>query len=122
MVAACALTAALMCASGGTFALFSLLCRSIGVNPLGYKAPAADRSLTTYSYKPQGQASRGPPVASAPASSTGVAGKLKAAFQRRAWLQQTLMVVAIAATSMVLGDGVFTPAISGAYACCVGPW
>jgi KUP system potassium uptake protein len=98
---------------GGTFALFSLVCRSTGINPLGHKAPAADRSLATYSYQPQEQRRHEPPEASTPASPTGVAGKLQEAFQNKVWLQKALMVAAVVATSMVLGDGVFTPAISG---------
>ena len=85
--------------------MFSLLCRSIGINPLGSQAPEADRNLATYSYLAQQEAS--------PATPSATARRLKRAFKSSPWLQKALMMVTITATCMVLGDGVFTPAISG---------
>ncbi|KAG2611450.1 hypothetical protein PVAP13_4KG170000 [Panicum virgatum] len=77
---------------GGTFALYSLICRRVGAGLL----PGAGDDL-------KGQ--RGG-AALPPASS------VRTALQQRRELQWLLLLFALLGTSMVIGDGVLTPAVS----------
>ena len=84
--------------SGGTFALYSLLCRHAKFNLLPNQQ-AADEELSSYKYGPSSQA-----VASSP---------LKRFLEKHKRLRTALLVVVLFGACMVIGDGVLTPAISG---------
>ncbi|KAG0501818.1 hypothetical protein HPP92_001890 [Vanilla planifolia] len=83
---------------GGTFALYSLLCRhaKFGMLP---NQQAADEELSTY-YRP-GYASRS--MASSP---------FKRFLEKHKKIRTTLLLVVLFGACMVIGDGVLTPAIS----------
>lgn len=85
---------------GGTFALYSLLCRHARVNSLP-NCQLADEELSEYK---KDVSSLGPK------SSFG--SKLKSTLERYRVLQRFLLVLALIGTCMVIGDGVLTPAIS----------
>ncbi|KAL9240930.1 hypothetical protein vseg_015095 [Gypsophila vaccaria] len=84
---------------GGTFALYSLLCRHARVNLIP-NGQLADEELSEYNYdvvdRPQ----------------TGLGLRLKSTLERHRVLQKFLLVLALIGTCMVIGDGVLTPAIS----------
>ncbi|XP_028780243.1 potassium transporter 4 [Neltuma alba] len=82
---------------GGTFALYSLLCRHAKFNLLPNQQ-AADEELSSYKYGPSSQA-----VNSSP---------LKRFLERHKRLRTALLVVVLFGACMVIGDGVLTPAIS----------
>ncbi|TKY62955.1 Potassium transporter 4 [Spatholobus suberectus] len=82
---------------GGTFALYSLLCRHAKFNLLPNQQ-AADEELSSYKYGPSSQA-----VASSP---------LKRFLEKHKRLRTALLVVVLFGACMVIGDGVLTPAIS----------
>lgn len=84
--------------SGGTFALYSLLCRHAKFSLLPNQQ-AADEELSAYKYGPSSQV-----VASSP---------LKRFLEKHKRLRTALLVVVLLGASMVIGDGVLTPAISG---------
>ncbi|KAF6134020.1 hypothetical protein GIB67_038311 [Kingdonia uniflora] len=83
---------------GGTFALYSLLCRHVKFSLLPNQQ-AADEELSTYNYGPSSLAI----VASSP---------LKRFFEKHKKLRTALLVVVLFAACMLIGDGVLTPAIS----------
>ncbi|KAH1204883.1 Potassium transporter 4 [Glycine max] len=83
---------------GGTFALYSLLCRHAKFNLLPNQQ-AADEELSSYKYGPSSQA-----IASSP---------LKRFLEKHKRLRTALLVVVLFGACMVIGDGVLTPAISG---------
>ncbi|XP_030513363.1 potassium transporter 6-like isoform X1 [Rhodamnia argentea] len=85
---------------GGTFALYSLLCRHARVNPLP-SCQVVDEELSEY--KKDG-------VGLSPKTSSG--SRLKSTLERRRVLQRLLLVLALIGTCMVIGDGVLTPSIS----------
>lgn len=87
---------------GGTFALYSLLCRHAKVNPLP-SFQSADEDLSTYK-----KDSMMNPLPLA--SSFGV--RLKDSLERYRVLQRCLLVLALLGACMVIGDGILTPAIS----------
>ncbi|KAH7847816.1 hypothetical protein Vadar_030546 [Vaccinium darrowii] len=80
---------------GGTFALYSLLCRHARVSTLP-NCQLADEELSEY--KKDGDKT--------PCSS------LKSTLEKHRVLQRLLLVLALIGTCMVIGDGVLTPAIS----------
>ncbi|KAM7279214.1 hypothetical protein ACFE04_006348 [Oxalis oulophora] len=86
---------------GGTFALYSLLCRHARVSSLP-NCQIADEELSEYkkdeflSNEIEGFAKSG----------------LKLIFEKSKLLQKLLLVLALIGTSMVIGDGVLTPALS----------
>ncbi|XP_073046130.1 potassium transporter 4-like [Primulina eburnea] len=82
---------------GGTFALYSLLCRhgKFGLLP---NQQTADEELSAYKYGPLGQ------------SSTSLA--LKRFLERHKRLRTGLLLVVLLGAGMVIGDGVVTPAMS----------
>ncbi|CAD6337039.1 unnamed protein product [Miscanthus lutarioriparius] len=84
---------------GGTFALYSLICRRVraGLLPGVGDSSAADDDL-----KEQRDGALLPPPAST----------VRAALQQRRELQWLLLLFALLGTSMVIGDGVLTPAVS----------
>ncbi|KAJ8758984.1 hypothetical protein K2173_003222 [Erythroxylum novogranatense] len=85
---------------GGTFALYSLLCRHARVNSLP-NCQVADEEL--YEYKKDN-------VSLSPKTSFG--SRLKSTLEKHRVLQRILLVLALIGTCMVIGDGVLTPAIS----------
>jgi fucose permease len=82
---------------GGTFALYSLLCRHAKFSLLPNQQ-SADEELSTY-YQP------------------GVGGiissPLKRFLEKHRKLRTCLLLFVLFGACMVIGDGVFTPAISG---------
>uniref|UniRef100_A0A9I9D2A7 Potassium transporter n=1 Tax=Cucumis melo TaxID=3656 RepID=A0A9I9D2A7_CUCME len=85
---------------GGTFALYSLLCRHARVSSLP-NTQLADSELTEYKMNVLG-----------PSSQQSFGFKLKSALEKRRVLQKFLLVLALIGTCMVIGDGILTPAIS----------
>ncbi|KAF3792045.1 Potassium transporter 8 [Nymphaea thermarum] len=81
---------------GGTFALYSLLCRHarVGFLPNGQ---LADEALSTYKKE-------------LPSASGG--SKVKMVLEKHRFLQNVLLILALLGACMVIGDGVLTPAIS----------
>ena len=84
--------------SGGTFALYSLLCRHAKFSLLPNQQ-AADEELSSYKYGPSTHA-----MASSP---------LKRFLEKHKRLRTALLIIVLFGASMVIGDGVLTPAISG---------
>ena len=85
---------------GGTFALYSLLCRHARVSSLP-NCQSVDEELSTYKDITE------------PNNQTNFGSRLKSALERHRVLQKCLLVLALIGTCMVIGDGVLTPAISG---------
>ncbi|KAA8529551.1 hypothetical protein F0562_033650 [Nyssa sinensis] len=83
---------------GGTFALYSLLCRHARVSSLP-NGQLADEELSTYK------------DITVP-SPTSFGSRLKSTLERHKVLQKCLLVLALVGACMVIGDGVLTPAIS----------
>nr|XP_018634094.1 potassium transporter 6-like isoform X3 [Nicotiana tomentosiformis] len=84
---------------GGTFALYSLLCRHAKLNPLP-SFQLADEELSTYNKDINTHAP------------TTFGAKVKSTLERYRVLQRFLLVLALIGASMVIGDGILTPAIS----------
>eukprot|EP01018_Ginkgo_biloba_P006315 Gb_07512 [translate_table: standard] len=83
---------------GGTFALYSLICRHAKVS-LVPNQQAEDRELSSYKLElPSKQVKR--------------ALKIKDAIEQSSFAKTSLLVVALLGTCMVIGDGVLTPCIS----------
>ncbi|WOL13604.1 hypothetical protein Cni_G22374 [Canna indica] len=89
---------------GGTFALYSLLCRHarVGFLPNGQ---LADEELSTYKKMDGGGATP-------PSGGVAAASRIKLLLERHQVLQRLLLILALLGTCMVIGDGVLTPAIS----------
>ncbi|XP_021293521.1 potassium transporter 6-like [Herrania umbratica] len=85
---------------GGTFALYSLLCRHARVNSLP-NCQLADEELIEY---------KKDSIGVAPKSTFG--SSLKSTLEKHRVLQRFLLVLALIGTCMVIGDGILTPAIS----------
>lgn len=86
---------------GGTFALYSLLCRHARVSSLP-NCQLADEELSEYTKDEIVSASK-----------THAGSSLKTTLEKYRVLQNMLLVLALIGTCMVIGDGVLTPAISG---------
>lgn len=86
---------------GGTFALYSLLCRHARVSSLP-NCQVADEEISDYKKDSIGLA-----------PNTGLGSSLKSTLERHRVLQRFLLVLALIGTCMVIGDGVLTPALSG---------
>ncbi|CAK9161321.1 unnamed protein product [Ilex paraguariensis] len=84
---------------GGTFALYSLLCRHARVSTLPNNQ-LADEELSEY--KNDGIVS----------SNKGLGLSLRSTLEKHRVLQKILLILALIGTCMVIGDGVLTPAIS----------
>ncbi|CAD6216688.1 unnamed protein product [Miscanthus lutarioriparius] len=82
---------------GGTFALYSLICRHANVSLLPNRQ-VADEELSTYRLE-------------RPPEAAGRSG-IKAWLEKHKNLHTALLVVVMIGTCMVIGDGVLTPAIS----------
>jgi KUP system potassium uptake protein len=85
---------------GGTFALYSLLCRHARLSSLP-NCQVADEDLSEYT-KDGIESDRG-----------NIGWRLKSTLEKYRVLQRLLLVLALIGTCMVIGDGVLTPAISG---------
>ncbi|GAB2297332.1 Potassium transporter 6 [Dionaea muscipula] len=85
---------------GGTFALYTLLCRNARVNSLP-NCQLADEELSEYKKD----------VIMDPIPSS-FGSRLKSTLEKHRVLQKFLLVLALIGTCMVIGDGVLTPAIS----------
>ncbi|XP_041011030.1 potassium transporter 6-like [Juglans microcarpa x Juglans regia] len=85
---------------GGTFALYSLLCRHARVSSLP-NCQVADEELSEYKKESIGLAPE-----------TGFGSRLKSTLEKHKVLQRFLLVLALIGACMVIGDGVLTPAIS----------
>ncbi|KAK2994088.1 hypothetical protein RJ640_024352 [Escallonia rubra] len=88
---------------GGTFALYSLLCRHARVSTLP-NGQLADEDLSEY--KNNGIAT----------VSKGLGNNLKLTLEKHRVLRTILLVLALIGACMVIGDGVLTPALSGSEA------
>jgi len=86
---------------GGTFALYSLLCRHAKVGLLP-NCQLADEELSEYKNHSCGVAAE-----------RSLASSLKTLLERHKVLQRILLVLALLGTCMVIGVGVLKPAISG---------
>lgn len=84
---------------GGTFALYSLLCRHARVSTLP-NGQVADEDL--YEYKKDEILS----------ADEGFGLRLRSTLEKHKFLQRILLVLALIGACMVIGDGVLTPAIS----------
>ncbi|KAM7477464.1 hypothetical protein LguiA_025677 [Lonicera macranthoides] len=85
---------------GGTFALYSLICRYAKVSLIPNEQPE-DRELSNYSL-----------VDSTPATQLKRAHKIKHKLEHSFMAQLMLFLLTILGTSMVIGDGILTPCIS----------
>ncbi|PNY09990.1 potassium transporter 8-like protein [Trifolium pratense] len=85
---------------GGTFALYSLLCRHARVS-LMPNTQLADEDLTQYTMDETIEINK-----------KNVGSSLKSLLEKHRVLQKVLLVLALIGTCMVIGDGVLTPAIS----------
>eukprot|EP01018_Ginkgo_biloba_P020420 Gb_34361 [translate_table: standard] len=84
---------------GGTFALYSLICRHAKVNTIPNQHPT-DKELTTYSQSE--------------IDGKSVAARTKRWLEKKSYRQNALLILVVLGTCMVIGDGILTPAISGA--------
>ncbi|KAJ6771715.1 OSMOTIC STRESS POTASSIUM TRANSPORTER [Salix koriyanagi] len=87
---------------GGTFALYSLLCRHARINSLP-NCQVADEEL--YEYKRDAATTCLTPT-------TTFGSRLKSTLEKHRVLQRFLLLLALIGTCMVIGDGVLTPALS----------
>lgn len=83
---------------GGTFALYSLICRHAKVNVIAQQQ-AEDRELSTYKL-------------ATPSRQLKRALKIKEVLEKGNAAKTILLMLALLGTSMVIGDGVLTPCIS----------
>lgn len=82
---------------GGTFALYSLICRHVKVSLLPNRQ-VADEELSTYKLEH-------PPE-------TKNSSKVKGYLEKSKFLHTALLILVLLGTCMVIGDGLLTPAIS----------
>ncbi|XP_031400588.1 putative potassium transporter 12 isoform X2 [Punica granatum] len=83
---------------GGTFALYSLICRYADISVLPNRQPA-DELISSYRLK-------------LPTPELERALNIKETLERRSSLKTTLLLLVLMGTSMIIGDGILTPAIS----------
>lgn len=86
------------CGEGGTFALYSLLCRHAKIKTIPNQH-RTDEQLTTYSRSTFHERS--------------FAAKTKKWLEKYAFRKNALLILVLVGTCMVIGDGILTPAISG---------
>ena len=84
---------------GGTFALYSLICRYANVNLLPNRQQA-DEQISSFKLK-------------LPTPELERALKIKETLERTSIMKNVLLVLVLLGTSMIIGDGILTPAISG---------
>lgn len=87
--------------TGGTFALYSLICRYAKTGLIPNQEPE-DRDLSNYTLELSSTQHRR-------------AHKIKEKLENFKFAKITLFLVTIMGTSMVIGDGILTPSISGTY-------
>lgn len=85
---------------GGTFALYSLICRYAKVHMLPNRQPA-DEHISSFKLK-------------LPTPELERALRIKEALETIAPLKTLLLFLVLTGTSMIIGDGILTPAMSGA--------
>ncbi|XVF02425.1 hypothetical protein REPUB_Repub04eG0174600 [Reevesia pubescens] len=83
---------------GGTFALYSLICRYAKVNILPNRQPA-DEQISSFKLR-------------LPTPELERALNIKETLERRSFLKTLLLLLVLMGTSMVIGEGILTPAIS----------
>jgi KUP system potassium uptake protein len=86
--------------AGGTFALYSLLCRHAKIK-IFPNYDQTDEKLTTYSHSSFHEQS--------------FAAKTKRWLERQAFRKHALLVLVLVGSCMVIGDGILTPAISSTF-------
>lgn len=84
---------------GGAFALYSLICRHIKMSLIPNQEPE-DRELSNYKLE-------------TPSTEFKRAQKLKQKLEDSHVARIVLLLLAIMGTSMVIGEGILTPSISG---------
>ena len=84
--------------TGGTFALYSLICRHAKTNTIPNQHPT-DHALTTYRLIQSDERS--------------MARRVKKWLEESHCSQRMLVILVLVGTSMLIGDGILTPAISG---------
>ncbi|KAK9684131.1 hypothetical protein RND81_10G188400 [Saponaria officinalis] len=89
---------------GGTFALYSLLCRHARVSSL-HNCQLADEELSAYKKKDDF-------VSFDDDKNATTSSSLKYTLEKHKFLHKVLLVLALIGTCMVIGDGVLTPALS----------
>uniref|UniRef100_A0A0D9WSA6 Potassium transporter n=1 Tax=Leersia perrieri TaxID=77586 RepID=A0A0D9WSA6_9ORYZ len=94
---------------GGTFALYSLLCRHARAALLPPGRSGDDDGGQNQFLDKKSTASGGNAAARGSASAAGAVRRM---LERHKVLQRVLLVLALVGTCMVIGDGVLTPAIS----------
>ncbi|GLU10190.1 hypothetical protein SLE2022_270100 [Rubroshorea leprosula] len=82
---------------GGTFALYSLLCRHVNIKSIPNQ-DQTDEALTTYS--------------TSSCCKESIAGRTKKWLEGQRYVKQLLIILVIIGSCMVIGDGILTPAIS----------
>ncbi|KAJ6326953.1 hypothetical protein OIU78_013943 [Salix suchowensis] len=92
---------------GGTFALYSLLCRHAKVRTIPNQH-RTDEELTTYSRSTFHEQS--------------FAAKTKRWLERYAFRRSALLILVLVGTCMLIGDGILTPAISAAFLVIMYVW
>lgn len=85
--------------TGGTFALYSLICRYANVNLLPNRQPA-DEHISSFKLK-------------LPTPELQRALNIKEVLERKSSLKTLVLLLVLMGTSMIIGDGILTPAISG---------
>ncbi|XP_020106458.1 potassium transporter 5-like [Ananas comosus] len=84
---------------GGTFAMYSLICRHANVNAIPNQQAEALMDLSAYKLQ-------------TPNKHLKRAEKVKGALERSSWAKNGLLSLALLGTCMVIGDGILTPCIS----------
>lgn len=88
-------------AAGGTFALYSLICRHAKVSLLPNQLPS-DARISSFRLK-------------VPSPELERSLKIKERLETSLALKKLLLMLVLAGTSMVIADGVVTPVMSGPY-------
>lgn len=83
---------------GGTFALYSLICRYANVNLLPNRQPA-DECISSFKLK-------------LPTPELERALSIKEALEKKSSLKYLLLLLVLTGTSLIIGDGILTPAMS----------
>lgn len=87
--------------AGGTFALYSLICRHAKVSLLPNQLPS-DTRISSFRLK-------------VPSAELERSLKIKEKLEASLTLKKLLLMLVLAGTAMVIADGVVTPAMSGLY-------
>jgi len=86
--------------TGGTFALYALLCRHLKLSII-LNQHTADEDLSLYKMEP-------------PASESPRRVWFQQLLDNHKFLKKGLLLIVLLGTCMVIGDGALTPALSGA--------